>query len=320
MPQALEQILTLTLSPALDKSSSVAGIVPDHKLHCAPPVFEPGGGGINVSRGLQRLGASSLAVFPAGGPAGSQLQQLLTAEGIAQQAVPITGDTRENFTVVDTTTGKQFRFGMPGTPLTGPEQQQILAFLRTCPPVPAYWVISGSLPPGVTPDFLEELLHLAKARDVKVIADTSGPALQRMVEVGVYLIKPNLRELSKLVGAGGELESAQLAPMARRLIEAGGCEVVMASLGPQGACLVTRELEDHIPAPAVPRRSTVGAGDSMVAGIVYGLVQGLSLREAARLGVACGTAATMNPGTELFHKADVDRLYQWLRQTMPIGG
>ncbi|WP_303312791.1 1-phosphofructokinase family hexose kinase [Hymenobacter sp. BT730] len=317
MPLDPTQILTLTLSPAVDKSSSVAGIVPDHKLHCAPPVFEPGGGGINVSRGLQRLGVSSRAVFPAGGPVGLQLQQLLTAEGIAQQAVPITGNTRENFTVVDTTTGQQFRFGMPGTPLTSSEQQQILDFLRTCLPVPAYWVISGSLPPGVAPDFLEEVLHLAKARGVKVIADTSGPALQRMVEAGVYLIKPNLRELSQLVGAGGEIESAQLAPMARRLIGAGRCEVVVASLGPQGACLITHDLEDHIPAPAVPRRSTVGAGDSMVAGIVYGLVQGLPLREAARLGVACGTAATMNPGTELFHKADVDRLYHWLRQAMP---
>jgi 6-phosphofructokinase 2 len=241
----------------------------------------------------------------------------LTTECIAQEAVPVSGDTRENFTVVDTTTGKQFRFGMPGTPLTQPEQQQIIAFLRNCLPVPAYWVISGSLPPGVEPDFLEEIVHLAKARGVRIIADTSGPALQRMVEAGVYLIKPNMGELSQLVGAGGELESAQLAPMARQLIGQGRCEVVVVSLGPQGAYLVTQDLEDHIPAPAVRRRSTVGAGDSMVAGIVYGLVQGWSLREAARYGVACGTGATMNPGTELFHKPDVDRLYEWLQQTMP---
>ncbi|GAB2956785.1 1-phosphofructokinase family hexose kinase [Hymenobacter coalescens] len=312
----MKRIVTLTLNPTVDKSTNVDHIVPDQKLRCAAPKFEPGGGGINVARGLRRLGSEAVAVFPAGGPSGTLLQELLTAEGIAQQAVPAAGYTRENFIVVDTSSSQQYRFGMPGTPLTAAEQQQVLSTLRALTPAPDYLVISGSLPPGVEPDFLVELVQAARAAGTKVVADTSGPALQRVIEAGVYLIKPNVGELSKLAGVD-ELDSAALADAARALIGEGRCEVVVASLGAQGACVVTQDLVDHIPAPAVKKRSTVGAGDSMVAGLVHAFANGYSVREAARLGVACGTAATMNPGTELFKKTDVDRLYQWLLDTMP---
>jgi 6-phosphofructokinase 2 len=312
----MPRIVTLTLSPCLDKSTEVPSIVPDQKLHCAAPRFEPGGGGINVSRGLQRLGTESVAVFPAGGPTGAQLQVLLTAEGVAQLAVPTEGWTRENFVVVDTSTQQQYRFGMPGTWLGPTEQQHILAALNSFSPGPEFLVVSGSLPPGVEPEFLAEILRQARAAGIKVIADTSGPALRHVIDAGAYLIKPNLGELSKLAGVA-ELDSAALATVARELIGAGRCEIVLVSLGAQGACLITRDREDHIPAPAARRRSTVGAGDSMVAGVVHALAQGQSLREAARLGVACGTAATMNPGTELFHRTDAEKLFQWLHQTMP---
>jgi 6-phosphofructokinase 2 len=312
----MKRIVTLTLNPTVDKSTTVDKIVPDQKLRCEMPKFEPGGGGINVSRGLKRLGSDSVAVFPAGGATGARLQELLAAEDVAQLAIPAEGWTRENFIVVDAAAGQQYRFGMPGTPLTAQEQQQVLAALAAQTPAPEYLIISGSLPPGVEPDFLVDVVRQARAAGTRVVADTSGPALQRVIEAGVYLIKPNLGELSKLAGVS-ELDSAALADAAQHLIGEGRCEVVVASLGPQGACVITRDLVDHIPAPAVKKRSTVGAGDSMVAGLVHALAQGQSIREAARLGVACGTAATMNPGTELFRKADVDKLYQWLLQTMP---
>jgi 6-phosphofructokinase 2 len=312
----MKRIVTLTLNPTVDKSTTVDKIVPDQKLRCEMPKFEPGGGGINVSRALKRLGSESVAVFPAGGATGVRLQELLTAEQVEQHAVPAAGWTRENFIVVDASSSQQYRFGMPGTPLTGEEQQQLLAALRAMSPAPDYLVISGSLPPGVEPEFLVDIVRQARAAGTKVVADTSGPALQRVIEAGVYLIKPNLGELSKLAGVE-ELDSAALAAAAQNLIGEGRCDIVVASLGPQGACVITQDLVDHIPAPAVKKRSTVGAGDSMVAGLVHALARGQSVREAARLGVACGTAATMNPGTELFKKADVDKLYDWLIQTMP---
>ncbi|MBD2721051.1 1-phosphofructokinase family hexose kinase [Hymenobacter armeniacus] len=309
-------VATLTLSPALDKSTAVAGIVPDQKLHCAPLVAEPGGGGINVSRGLRRLGTPSVAIYPAGGPTGAQLEALLAAENIASRVIPTKSAVRENFVVVDTNTNQQYRFGMPGPPLTASEQLQVLEVLHQFVRRPEYLVISGSLPAGVHPSFLTKVVRQAREMGIKVIADTSGPALHAVIEAGAYLIKPNLGELSHLAGEA-ELDSASVPTVARQLMRAGRCEIVVVSQGAQGACLITPEWEDHIPAPAVKRRSTVGAGDSLVAGLVHALVHAQPLREAVRLGVACGTAATLNPGTELFHRADAEKLYHWLLKTMP---
>ncbi|MDO7852456.1 1-phosphofructokinase family hexose kinase [Hymenobacter convexus] len=312
-------IATLTLSPALDKSTHVAGLVPDRKLHCARPTVDAGGGGINVSRGLRRLGTLSVAVFPAGGPAGRCLQDLLAAEGIAHRVVPIQDATRENFVVLDTATHQQYRFGMPAARLTPAEQHEVLVACAQFVRRPELLVVSGSLPPGVSPTFLGKVVRQARQAGTKVIVDTSGPALRHAIEAGAYLIKPNLRELNELTG-GPALDRAAVPGAARELLKNSSCEAVVVSLGPDGACLVTRDGEDFVPAPPVTRRSTVGAGDSLVAGLVHALAQGQGLPEAVRLGVACGTAATLNPGTELFHRADAERLYQKLLQTMPAAG
>lgn len=314
----MKTIVTLTLNPTVDKSTTVDQIVPDQKLRCAAPKFEPGGGGINVSRALKRLGGNSLAIFPASGPTGGLLQYLLTEEGIEQQPIETASWTRENFIVVDASSNQQYRFGMPGRELTAAEQQRVLAALQALTPQPDFLIISGSLPPGVDPEFLVTIVRAANQAGVRVVVDTSGPALQAVVAAGgIYLIKPNLGELCKLVSTP-ELDSACVAEAARQLIGDDKCQLVVASMGPQGACLISREFIDHVPAPAVKKRSTVGAGDSMVAGMVYALAAGQPLPEVVRLGVACGTAATMNPGTELFHKSDVDKLYNWLLQTMPL--
>lgn len=307
----MPRIVTLTLNPTVDKSTTADHIIPDQKLRCATPKFEPGGGGINVSRALKRLGADSVAVFPVGGPTGVLLQELLAMEHIQQLPVPTASRTRENFIVVDASSGQQYRFGMPGTLLDAEEQQQILTVLRSLTEIPEFLVISGSLPPGVEPEFLVRIVRAAKGLGIKVVIDTSGPALHQVLDEGVYLAKPNVGELSKMAGVE-ELDSEAVGQAARALVEQGKCEIVVTSLGPKGACVVTREFIDHVPAPAVKQRSTVGAGDSMVAGLVYGLLTGLDVRKTVRLGVACGTAATMNSGTELFHKEDAERLYHWL--------
>ena len=114
-----------------------------------------------------------------------------------------------------------------------------------------------------------------------------------------------------------ELDSQAIGEAAKAIIREGKCQIIVVSLGPMGACIVTDDLIDHVPAPAVKKRSTVGAGDSMVAGMLCALADGKSIREVVRMGVACGTAATMNPGTELFKKEDAERLYNWLLETMP---
>lgn len=312
----MKNIVTLTLNPTIDKSTRVDQMVPEHKLRCDKPVYDPGGGGINVSRVLRRLKGDSLAIFTAGGHTGHFLQDLLAQEGVRQLPVFIADRTRENFIVLETSTNHQYRFGLGGPALTQNEWQKCLTVLEELEPQPDFLVASGSLPPGVPSDFYARVAGIARKKKARFILDTSGEALRLAANEGVYLLKPNQQELSKLVG--NELIQVEgVEGAARHLIQQGYCEVVVVSLGPEGAMLVAENEVVRVPAPNVPKRSTVGAGDSMVAGMVWQLAQGKSLAEVVHFGVACGTAATMNEGTELCHPADVERLFHQL-YTSPV--
>lgn len=307
----LKNILTITLNPTVDKSTSMDKLVPEKKLRCADPVFEPGGGGINVSRGLVRLGMANTAFFPSGGRTGELLERLLLKEKVDVLPVQVDAETRENFIVVENSTNQQYRFGMPGIPLNESDLEKISSQLGQLDPIPELVIISGSLPPGFDLSYLRALIKVAKERGVKVIVDTSGDALQVAVEEGVFLLKPNLGELARLTGSEA-LDNDTADDAAHRLIDEGKAEIVVVSMGPQGAYLISKEDTVHIPAPAVKKLSTVGAGDSMVAGMVSVLAKGGSHYEMAAMGVACGSAATMNPGTGLFKAEDAKRLYEWI--------
>lgn len=307
----MRKIVTVTLSPTIDKSTTIEEMVPEQKLACDPPKFEPGGGGINVSRGLKRLGINSVAIFPAGGLPGQRLQELLKEEGLNQQPIITQNLTRENFIVVSRKTNEQFRFGMPATELLVKEERELLSAIRNLTPKPEFIVISGSMPPGVSDDFIAKVARIAKQDDAKLIVDTSGQALKEAVDEGLYMLKPNQNELGKLIGKEVKtIEEVRDAAMS--IIERGKCQVVVVSLGGDGAFFATQGFSEHIKAPPVEKRSTVGAGDSMVAGMVYGCEKKLDLRHMVRMGIACGSAATMNPGTELFKRSDVEKLYGWM--------
>lgn len=307
----MKNIVTITLNPTIDKSTSVDRIVPESKLRCDIPKFEPGGGGINVSRAIKKLGGESLAVFPSGGHTGLLLQDLLKEEGVHCESVSIKHWTRENFIVVESSTNQQFRFGMPGPEMSESEAKACLDLLTKVTPKPEYVVASGSLPPGLPINFYAQIGEVAKSLGAKYILDTSGEPLKLAANEGVYLLKPNLGELSKLAGVNA-VEMDGVEKYAKQIIEKGNCEVVVVSLGPGGAMLVTKDLVELVPAPTVRKRSTVGAGDSMVAGMVFSLASGRNLRQMVRYGVASGTAATMNAGTELCKKKDVECLYDWI--------
>ena len=300
-------IVTLTVNPCIDESVTVDQIVPDRKLRCGPPCYEPGGGGINVARAIRRLGGEALAIYPAGGAAGDLLRALLAAEGIPQRPLPITGWTRENFNVWEETTGHQFRFVLPGPELVASEQETCFAELELLNPFPRYLVASGSLPPGVPSDFYARVARLTRERGGRFVLDTSGEAARAALQAGVFLVKPSLREFQHLTGLA-DAEEPHLVSESKRWIEAGRSQVVVLSLGAAGVLGVSAKSVERLPSPTVPVRSTVGAGDSMLAGIVLRLQQGLPLCEALRFGVAAGAAAVMNPGTELCHRADAERL------------
>lgn len=304
-------ITTLTVNPAIDKSTVIDRLIPEQKLRCDPPRFDAGGGGINVSKAIRRLGGKSLAIFTAGGPSGQLLADLVKQEQIDAKIIETNEWTRENFVVAETSTNAQYRFGMPGAALTEAETQAVLDALELSGA--NYVVASGSLPPEMDVNFYEKVAAISKKIGARLVLDTSGEPLRAACDEGVFLLKPNIGELEALVGTTN-LQMDDVDDAARSLIGDGKCEVVIVSMGPKGAILVTKDLCEHIPAPPVQKRSTVGAGDSMVAGMTWALTQGLSYPEMLRWGVACGSAATMNEGTQLFLRADVERLLEWFKR------
>lgn len=307
----MAKILTVTFNPVIDKSTTIPALIPEKKLRCSAPKFEPGGGGINVARAIKKLGGEATALYLAGGYTGVFLNELLKREGVTTRPLEISRHTRENLIVLDTSTNQQYRFGMPGPEITEAEWQACLQEIEGEEGL-EYIVASGSLPSGVPTDIYARIAAIAKRKGAKLVVDTSGEALQQAAREGVYLLKPNLAELSSLVGKE-EIHAELVDDVAREIIDKGECEIVVTSLGPLGAMLVTREDVVTITPPVVRKRSTVGAGDSMVAGMVLSLSKGRTVAEAAKYGVAAGTAATMNPGTELCHRDDVEKLYKLIQ-------
>ena len=305
----MSPIATLTLNPAIDKNTRVDRVVADDKLRCDAPRREPGGGGINVARVIHRLGGMGQALYTSGGPTGTMLEGLLDEEGVDHAPVEIDDWTRENMIVHESSTDRQFRFGMPGPQLTENEFTACLDALRALDPAPDYLVASGSLPPGLPDDAYAAVADAAHAVGARAILDTSGAALREARAAGWYLLKPNLRELEQLTGASLVTDDERI-EAARDVIARGWCEVVVLSMGASGALLITADRAEHVRTPTVPIKSRVGAGDSMVGGLTLGLARAMDLDDAVRFGVAAGAAAVMTPGTELCRRVDTETLFQ----------
>jgi 6-phosphofructokinase 2 len=306
-------IVTLTMNPALDIATATERVVPTIKLRCEAPRYDPGGGGINVARAVHALGGDALAIFPAGGAAGEMIRHLLHEEGVAHEAIAIAGFMRESLAVEDLRTGNQYRFILPGPEISSADQERCLDQLSRAAAQADYIVASGSLPIGVPEDFYARVAALAKRQAKRLVLDTSGAALKQAGH-GIYLLKPSLRELEDLTGRRirSEREEEQAA---REVVAQGRSEVVVVSLGPRGALVASAEGSERFPAIPVRAISTVGAGDSMLAGIVLDLYRGLPLREAVRFGMAAGAAALLGSGTQLCRLDDVERLYAQMSVT-----
>ena len=311
------RVLCLTMNPAVDLATETERVVPTHKLRCGDTLHDAGGGGINVARVLTRLGGQCTALCPTGGSSGQWLERRMRDEGLDGVFLPIADETRVSFTVHEHSTGAEYRFVMPGPHLTDSEWQACLDHLEQLPDFPELLVASGSLPPGVPVDFYARLARLCRARGARMVLDTSGPALAAALAEGVYLFKPNLKELAEL--AARPLETPeQWQAAARQLVLDGKAEVVALTLGHLGALLVTRDAMWRAAPLDIPVASAVGAGDSFVGGLVWGLQQGQPLEQAFTWGIAAGSAALLSAGTGLSGRDDIRRL-QPLVQVTPAG-
>ncbi len=314
----MTDILTITLNPALDVATSCDQLQPSHKLRCTHAERFPGGGGINVARVVQRLGGDCLALYLAGGVVGDRLHKLLQAEQVPSHRLPIADETRESFSVLETSTGREYRFVLPGPDVSAMEWQACVDYLVAVEPAPRYVVLSGSLPPTMAVDSYAQLAALARSRGCKVVLDSSGAPLAAALASGVHLIKPSLRELSDLTGAQLEHES-QWRTAAESLVKGGSADLVALSLGERGAMLFSAQGAWRADALKVDVKSTTGAGDSFLAAMVWALNQQMAAPDAFRYGVAAGSAALLHTGTNLCRADDVAHLLRQVQVTSLAG-
>jgi 6-phosphofructokinase 2 len=308
----MTDIVALTLNPSIDISTSVERVEPTRKLRCSSPRLYPGGGGVNVARVALRFGAGVELVYPTGGSTGHLLRRLIEREGIPNLAVDLAEETREDLTVFEEATGAEYRFVLPGPRVSESEWRNCLGILESLHSRPKFMVASGSLPPDVPQDFYARVARIARKLGAKFVLDTSGTALEAALKEGVYLLKPNLRELNEFLGAEAADDGA-IIEASRRIIARYGVEVVVTSLGEDGAILVSADKTWRAEAPRVHVLSAVGAGDSFLGAMVSRLATGHPLEDAFRYAVAAGAAAVLTPGTALCDRADVERLLPQVR-------
>lgn len=297
----MAEIYTLTLNPALDKELAVEKLAFDAVLRAGEPRIDYGGKGFNVSRALHALGMKNTALGFVGGPTGERLMKGLDALGITTHFVWTSGETRTNISVVPASRARYFKVNEPGPVITADEQTFMLQQIDVLAQPGDWWVLSGSLPRGLPVDFYAEVIRLVQDAGARAVLDTSGDPLRLGIEIGAYLVKPNWDEAAALLGERAMVD------MLAAVQEMGAQNVVM-SLGEAGAVAYDGETMWQANTPQVEVHNPTGAGDALVAGMVWALNQDAPFSEALRWGVACGAAAASFPGTAMGSRDYVEKL------------
>ena len=308
----MSKIITLTLNPCIDKTIWIDKLLPEKKLKAQHPEDEPGGGGINVSRAIKYLGYDSKAIYLNGSYFGNYFNELMDSEGLNYTAANIAANTRMNLMLIDKSTSLEYRIGMEGPIVSDAEIQNLLSILQQINGYD-FLVASGSFPPTIPSNFYAQIAKIVTKQNAKFIVDTSGEALQKTIQEKVFLLKPNLNELSLLCGISEDASIEEILQATQKLLLQISCTVIVVSLGAEGAIIVTNNETHHIKPPNVTVKSTVGAGDCMVAGMTIALSKNLSWKEVLQYGVACGTAATLNSGKGLCKIEDFEMLLKQIQ-------
>ena len=304
-------IYTLTLNPAVDRELTVPAMEFDSVLRATEARLDFGGKGLNVSRLLKGMGASSIAVGFLGGRAGELLQAGLQSLGIGTDFVWVPGETRTNVSIVTQAHDHYLKVNEKGPLVDEAKQQELLQKIDALATPGDWWVLAGSLPPGVPNDFYARIVQVLNKHEAQAILDTSGDSLKMGCAEKTYLVKPNAEEAHVLTGLPMHTPSEIAAGAAeiRRL----GAQNVVVSMGKAGALLQTTEGTWLTHTPKIQEKNPIGAGDSMVGGLVWALTQGIALKEALGWGVASGAATASLPGTEVGSRPLIEGLYSQVR-------
>ncbi len=310
-------IYTITLNPALDHFIEVDDLVVDDANRVKAECLYAGGKGIDVSRALRHLGTDSMALGFIGGHNGNIMVDLLKAEGVTCYFTPIAQETRRDIVVCTSRRRTQTMLNAPGPSITPEEWRGFLTHLKLLDLRDAYVVASGSLCRGVPADAYYQIVSLVQKQGARAILDADGACLRAGLKAKPFAIKPNLKEMRRALGRPLQTEREILA--AATALNRAGVSVVMVSRGRGGLLVVSDGERIRAVPPPVKVRSTVGAGDSAVAGFVFGHAGGKSLEECARFAAAAGTAATLAPGNQLCRSRDVLRLMPRIKVEMVKG-
>jgi 1-phosphofructokinase family hexose kinase len=300
-------IYTLTLNPAVDRELTVPAMEFDSVLRASESRVDFGGKGFNVSRLLKGLEASSTAVGFLGGNAGELLQKGLQSLGIGTDFVWVSEETRTNVSIVTQSHDHYIKVNEKGPLVDAAKQQELLDKIDSLAKNGDWWVLAGSLPPGVSNDIYARVVSVLNRHGANAILDTSGESLKLGCAENPFLVKPNAEEAEALTGLPMETP-AEIAAGAAEIHHMGAQNVVV-SMGKAGALLHTADGTWLVHTPKIKEKNPIGAGDSMVGGLVWALTQGLSLKEALGWGVASGAATASLPGTEVGSRPLIEELY-----------
>jgi len=302
---AKRKVLTVTINPAVDISTELEALRPGKKLRCEEPRFDPGGGGINIARTIKTLGGDACAFVVAGGSSGAMLRELCEAEGLDTVWFDIEGKTRELLKVFERDSGDLYRFVLPGPPIGEREQEEIADRIAELSGDFEYVVVSGSLAPNMPDDFHARLAERVRSAGARFVVDTSGAALERAVEAGLHMIKPDMHEAAELAGRDiTDAEHHQEALLQQLLDQ--GTEIAIVTLGAKGALAGDRSGKRvRMVPPHVEERSAVGAGDAFLGAALYALSEGQTLEDAVRLAVAAAAATVQTKGTQITSRDDI---------------
>jgi 1-phosphofructokinase family hexose kinase len=300
-------IVTVTLNPSLDRTLIVPEIRFNEVLRATANAQNAAGKGLNVTRALQRLGLESTATGFIGGRTGQMLVDDLEVLGIRHDFVPVAGETRTNIVILEGDSKTYIKVNEAGPTITAENQQAFLDKITHVAAPGDQWVFSGSLPPGVPPDFYQTLVSAVQERGAQAFLDSSGESLHAGSEAAPYLVKPNHLEAEEVSGILVEDEAG--AARAARYFLNRGVHLVALSLGSDGMLLASNEESVRVHCPVVTLRNPTGSGDALLAGLLFGLSHQLPLEEVARWGVASGSAAAAREDTSFGDLSEVSALF-----------